>query len=603
MWSCYQMKISKIYSNNEKFRAITFNDELNIIMGKVLNKKNLESDSHNLGKSTLINLIDFMFLKELRKGNFLKDNIDKFENYTFFMELKKSKNDYITIKRNVKNNTKISLKFHDEGKQDYRYEANWDYKDIPLTTSDINKNPKDILNRYWEFSEELPYNYRQYINYFLRTQYDYDEVFKLSKYRGSDSTWKPAIAYLFGFNGALINEKYTLESDIVSEKKLLKEMEQKLHINLNDLNQLQSLLDIKEIKKQQLLPKIDNFDFYLNERELNRELIEEIETEISLLNSKEYKIKYEIQKTKESLKNSVTFDIEKVNSLFKELKVLFPHELKKEYNDLIKFNNDITEERNRFLHENLFKLQEQLEDVNKNLIKLNDRRNEILSLLKEKDSFTKFKKYQMELVEIENEISNLLSKIDDYEVLKTIDNAIKSKTEELKKLEEIIEKHLNQGSELFKKIQQDFSKLVMDILGVTAILYYEINESKNIEFKVNIIEMEETQLTSKSDGYSYKKMLCVCFDLAVLLNYKTEKFYQFVYHDGSLESMSDTKRIKYIDKMRDLCSKNGIQYIFTTLEDDIPRNPDGSLYTFDKEIVVTLDDRENHEGRLFGISF
>lgn len=598
------MKISKIYSSNKKFRELIFNDGLNIIMGKVTNKKNLESDSHNLGKSTLINLIDFLFLKEIKKGDFLKDHAEKFGNYTFFMELKKSENEYITIKRAVKNNTKISFKFHTKGKQDFRYETDWDYKDLPLTTEDLSRNPRAILNKFWEFSEILPYNYRQYLNYFLRTQYDYDKIFKLSKFKGTDSTWKPAIADLFGLDGSLLNDKYLLESDISNDQRLLSELEEKLNIDLNELDQIQSLLDINYIKKEQLETKIDNFDFYLKERELNKELIEEIETKISNLNSKEYKLKYELARTEESIKNSVPFDIDKVYDLFKEMDLFFPNDLKKDYDALIKFNNDITEERNKFLVQNLTELKEQLRIVSNELIKENEKRNEILAILKEKDSFVKFKKYQMELIELESDINNLLSKIDNYDVLKEIDDTIKSKTGKLTKLIEEIEKSLKTGSILFKSIKRDFSQLVLDILGETAILFYEINGANNVEFKVNIVGLDEAQLTAKSDGYSYRKMLCVCFDLSVLMNYPTNKFYQFAYHDGSLESMSDTKKIKYINKVRELCSTKGIQYIFTVLEDDIPRVSNGELYKLNEsEVIITLDDRDNDEGRLFGISF
>lgn len=598
------MKISKIYSNNNKFREIDFSDGMNIILGRVTNKANLDSDSHNLGKSTLINLIDFMFLKELDRGNFLKENVQKFGSYIFFMELKKSKDEFITIKRGVKNNTKISLKFHQKGKQNFCNCTDWDYKDIPLTTSDTNRNPKDILNRYWGINKIFPYNYRQYINYFLRTQYDYDEVFKLSKFKGKDVAWKPAIAHLLGFDGNLLKEKYNIEANIAAEEKLLNEMEEKLKISLNDLNQIESLLEISEVKKQTLQTKIDNFDFYLKERELNRELIEEIETSISNFNSEEYKLKYEVQKIKESLKRSTSFDIKKIMSLFSEINLLFPNQLEKEYDDLIRFNNAITEERNYYLKETLEKLEDELNQVNKELIQLNERRNKTLAILKEKDSFAKFKAFQMELVGIENEISNLLSKISNYDVLKKMNESIKVKISELKTKIDDVERHLQDGSETFKKINLDFSKLVDEILSETAILYYEINSAKNIDFKAEIVGIDDEKITSKSEGYSYRKMLCVCFDLAVLLNYNMKEFYQFVYHDGSLESMSNTKKIRYIDKIRKLCADNNIQYIFTALEDDIPRHPDGTLYEIDqREIAIILDDRENDEGRLFGISF
>ena len=57
------MKISRIYSN-KNFKNITFNlTGLNIISGKIFNPKNMESDSHNLGKSILVDVIDFILLK------------------------------------------------------------------------------------------------------------------------------------------------------------------------------------------------------------------------------------------------------------------------------------------------------------------------------------------------------------------------------------------------------------------------------------------------------------------------------------------------------------------------------------------------------------
>jgi uncharacterized protein YydD (DUF2326 family) len=598
------MKISKIYSDNSNFRELNFNDGLNIIMGKVKNKKNLESDSHNLGKSTLIELIDFMFLKEIDKGHIFKEHFEKFKKYTFFMELKKTEGEYITIKRPVKNNTKISLKFHQIGKQDYRFETDWDYKDLPLTSKDDNRNPKEILNRFWGFSELFPYNYRQYLNYFLRTQYDYDEIFKLSKFRGPDLNWKPPLADLFGLNGSLLESKYLSEKEILSNQNMLSELEEKLNINLSELDQIHSLLDLKYFEKDRLEEKINNFDFYLKERELNKELVEEIESKISYLNSKEYKLKYELEKTKEALNNSAVFDIEKISQLFKEIDIYFPNQLKKEYKELIQFNKNITEERNELLKQNLEELKKQLSVIEEELIRENKRRNEVLSVLKEKDSFSKFKKYQFELVELDNEINNLLNKIENYSVLEEVNNNIKSKQKILENLIKKIEINLKEGNELFKSIKRDFSQLVLDILDERAILFYEINSANNVEFKVNIIGLDEDQLTAKSNGYSYKKMLCVCFDLAVIINYPTYKFFQFVYHDGILESISDTKKIKYISKVRELCKTKGIQYIFTALEEDIPRMHNGELFDInDDEIIITLDDRENDKGRLFGISF
>jgi uncharacterized protein YydD (DUF2326 family) len=51
------MKLSQLYANN-KFKNIVFNDGLNLILAKVTKKLDLNKDSHNLGKTTLIAVID-----------------------------------------------------------------------------------------------------------------------------------------------------------------------------------------------------------------------------------------------------------------------------------------------------------------------------------------------------------------------------------------------------------------------------------------------------------------------------------------------------------------------------------------------------------------
>ncbi|GAA0368849.1 DUF2326 domain-containing protein [Bacillus horti] len=599
------MKISKIYSNDSRFKEIDFSDGLNIVLGKIVNKENLDSNSHNLGKSTLINLLDFMFLKELEKGHFLKDNKEKFKNHIFFLELKRNKDSFITIKRSVKNSTKVSIKLHLIGKQNFTEETVWDYVDMPLTSNDEGKNPKNLLNKLWGFNKVLPYSYRTFLNYFLRTQYDYDQVFKLSKFRGSDSTWKPPLTDLFGFKGSLIKNKYDLETQLNVEKKLLEQMEYELKISYMDLNKIQALIDVNEKKRIEIKTKIDNFDFYAKERKLNKELIEDIEKDIANLNSKEYKLQFELDKINDSLNKQTQFDLSSIRKLFEEIEINFPEKLEKSYEELVQFNYDITSERNKFLKQNLQRNEEELQNVNAELQILNSKRNEILSVLKEKDSFVKFKKYQMELVEVENEISQLLNKIDNIDILKEKGLHISQIESQIQKLVDKINQHLKEVNDFFKLIQSLFSSLVKDILDETAILFHSINSNNNIEFEAKITSIKEDVLTSKSEGYSYRKMLCVCFDLAVIIAYKdVREFFKFAYHDGSLESMSDTKKIKYIETIREKCRVDGIQYIFTTLEDDIPRLTDGKLFELKKdEVVVVLDDRENDEGRLFGFSF
>ena len=64
-----------------------FNDGLNVVLGKVCQRDDIQKDSHNLGKSTLIDLLDFMLLKELSKDHYFKKYNALFENHIFYLEI------------------------------------------------------------------------------------------------------------------------------------------------------------------------------------------------------------------------------------------------------------------------------------------------------------------------------------------------------------------------------------------------------------------------------------------------------------------------------------------------------------------------------------
>src|SRR5690606_39942779 len=60
-----------------------------------------------------------------------------------------------------------------------------------------------------DFFSNKKYDYRKAISYSIRTQGDYEDVYKLSKFKqGNDVDWKPFMFELLGFDGALLEAKY-----------------------------------------------------------------------------------------------------------------------------------------------------------------------------------------------------------------------------------------------------------------------------------------------------------------------------------------------------------------------------------------------------------
>ena len=103
------MKLSKIYAN-KSFRNIEFNTEnggFNVIYADVKTKTSDKGRlPHNVGKSRLVELIDFLMLKGVNKEYFLL-KYPQFVEYEFYLELLLNNGTYLTIKRSTKSNSKI----------------------------------------------------------------------------------------------------------------------------------------------------------------------------------------------------------------------------------------------------------------------------------------------------------------------------------------------------------------------------------------------------------------------------------------------------------------------------------------------------------------
>jgi uncharacterized protein YydD (DUF2326 family) len=107
------------------------------------------------------------------------------------------------------------------------------------------------------------------------------------------------------------------------------------------------------------------------------------------------------------------------------------------------------------------------------------------------------------------------------------------------------------------------------------------------------------EVSSQSEGSSYKKLLCALFDLSILRTYSKEAFYHFVYDDGILEGLDVRKRVLLLDVLRESSVSFGIQCIITVIDADLPRDAKDNRIPFPPgETILDLHDG-GPKGRLF----
>lgn len=149
----------------------------------------------------------------------------------------------------------------------------------------------------------------------------------------------------------------------------------------------------------------------------------------------------------------------------------------------------------------------------------------------------------------------------------------------------------------FSNIRIFFNEVVEEVLNRKALLNVFPNKQGHLEFRAEILD-EGGNATSADLGFTYRKLLCVAFDLAVLRAHLEERFPRFAYHDGVLESLDDRKKENLIEVIRRYADL-GLQSIITLIDSDLPeRAADEDSVFADAEIVLRLHDG-GAEGRLF----
>jgi len=597
------MKIAKIYSNlATTFVPIRFNgideDRLSVVFARITRPKDSSRDSHNLGKTVLIHIIDFLLLKDVsEKNSFLLKHLDRFHQFVFYIEIQSHGGGYVTMRRSVQEPTKISLKRHPERDKDFRTagEKDWDHCDIPIDTA------RQLLDSYLDLQVVKPWSYRKGVSYFLRTQADYQDYFQISKFlKGQDKEWKPYLAHLVGLNHAILVSKYDLDSQVEDLEKKKEERQAEVQIDEKEFSKLSTQLDIEREEVARTAILLDNFDFREEEKRVNKELIEDVERRISELNSQIYKTGYDLDEMRGSLAQGFSFRSETVRKIFEETKTYVPVRLLRDYDELVGFNRKLTTERNKLLKEQIRELEQELEAMNREATELNQKRVHYLELLKNENAFKKFKALQHEHANQRAQLTYRETQLERLSQVREMTRELRNLEIKRKQLVDEITNDIERENPIKKKIALEFHGLVRRVLGLNGSFYVTMNRSGNIEFVVDLkLSDKSAEVSSQSEGTSYKKLLCALFDIALLTTYAAAPFYHFVYHDGIFEGLDTRKRRILLQLLREIAAKYHIQYMLSTIDSDLPRDEDDRKIEFPPdEVVLELSD-QGTKGRLF----
>ena len=592
------MKLSKLYSNKpDKFTPVEFTAGLNVVLAEIRLPENFKKDTHNLGKTTLGRLLDFVFLKKREQDFFLFKHLDLFGEFVFFLEIELMDASYLTVRRGVEEATKIGFKKHKKSYQDFSTlpSSEWDHFDIPLDRA------RKLLDGLLDWRWLKPWPYRNGLGYLLRSQSDFEDVFHLKKFKSKHAYWKPFIAHILGFDAQLVTRRYNKETELNNKKTAEQAIQKEMGGSVDDISKIEGLLLLKQQEAEKKRILLDAFDFRTQDKDNTKHLIEDIDTRIAILNAERYSLNLNRKKIFASLKeDQLLFNLDEAQQLFEEVGVLFAGQIKKDFQQLLAFNKAITDERRVYLEEEKDEIEAELKSVNTELDTLGKKRSDTLSFLSDTDVFNKYKLVSDELVALLADISFLEKQRTFLHRLQKLRAEIRALAEQHGQLqtqiEADVEKQNTDKTSLFSSIRLFFSEIVESVIDRKALLSVSTNKDGHLEFKTEILD-ESGNPTSAGRGHTYHKLLCIAFDMAVLRAHLGDKYPRFVYHDGVFESLDDRKKENLLETIRKYAGL-GIQQIITLIDSEISALTQETPMFDDSEIVLLLHD-ENEQGRLF----
>jgi len=591
------MRVSRFYSDQpDVFSPIDFVAGLNVVLAEIRLPENQQRDTHNLGKSTLGRLLDFGFLAG-KDPKFFLFRYPQFNEFVFYLEVELEDGTYLTIRRSVADATRIAFKKAVVGQQDFSTlaERHWDHWDVPF------ERAKDLLDSLLDWRALKPWAYRKGLGYFLRSQDDFRDVFQLKRFANAHADWKPFLAHLLGFDGDLVTRHYAKEDELAETVRIEQTIQNELGGTVVDVSKIEGMLLLKQQDLDRKQALLDAFDFRTDDKAQTRALVDEVDQRIAQLNGRRYTLQANRKKIDLSLKeDQILFDPEEAREMFAQAGVLFEGQIKRDFDQLLSFNRAITEERQGYLEEERAEIDVELKSVNTELTALGKRRSETLRALSDTDAFLRYKRMSAETVTLRADITSLERQRGHLRRLQALRHDIRTLGAEHGALQELIEQDVEaqnrEPTSRFSQIRLFFNEIIEEVLDRKALLNVFPNTRGHLEFRAEILD-EGGNATSADMGFTYRKLLCVAFDLAVLRVHLNDRFPRFAYHDGVLESLDDRKKELLLTVLRAYADR-GLQSIITLIDSDLPKRAEGDAVFEGAEIIVRLHD-EGEQGRLF----
>ena len=353
---------------------------------------------------------------------------------------------------------------------------------------------------------------------------------------------------------------------------------------------LRTQLAVADARLSELRKQVESFRVFPQYQELETEA-DQLTREMNALSNANTIDTAAIRDLEGALQSESPPSLTDLEAIYAEAGVTLPGVAFKRYEEVSSFHESVIRNRRDYLAGELSIAKQNIESRDQQKAKLDQRRSEVMSILKSHGALDQFAKLQGEAGRLEAEVESLRQRFESAEQLEGTKNELE------------IERN-----RLTLRLRRDFSeqkeRLAVAILAFeeTSKRLYESAGSMTVEETSNGPVFQFPMQGSRSKGI--KNMQIFCFDLMLMrLCAKRGIGPGFLIHDSHLFDGVDGRQVISSLKVgAEMAAELGFQYIVTMNEDDaFKESTDGfdlREYTFRVALTDATDD-----GGLFGFRF
>lgn len=581
--------IHSVTANQRSFHAVEFTTGLNVILAERSQISTVKDTRNGLGKSTLVEIIDFCLGSRATQGSGLL--IEPLKDWTFTVELTLAGN-RVRVTRAVADQNRLVIDGRttgwieqpdtDEDSGDRVFKADrwrtllgWALFNVPRSV------------------DQLPYklSYRSLVSYFIRRGPDaYTSPFRHFR---QQKTWDIQLhtAYLLGMNWEYAARWQSLKDQHDGVKAIEKAIKTgAMKGAVGSVGELETQRIQLEQQATAAKRALDTFKVHPQYESIQQDA-DRLTSEVHDLANRNVTDRRRLTRYQESIKDEKSPRASSLERLYEESGLVFPDAVRRSLDQARTFHDQVVSNRRAFLQAEINRIQQVIDERETKIKGLTEQRAELLQVLQTHGALQEMTHLQQRFVELQGSLERVQARLREMKNLKTTMREVKTAKEDLVRTAEQDHEERKDTWSTAVRLFNEHSQALYESPGRLVI---DVDDT-GYKYQVDI---------ERSGSEGIEKMKIFCFDLTILqLQMQARHGIDFLVHDTLMyDSVDARQRALAFERAHDVTSALGGQYICTMNSDMVPRDDFSKGFDFERCVRLTLSDA-TPSGSLLGMRF